>query len=83
MPKRKTDPPIAYEKSFSQSNAPKTIKEREFARLVGLSLANLQPLRKRGEVAHLRVGRRVLYVVPDHLDRFIKQFNQPATVVRN
>lgn len=83
MSRQQANSPIESENPSSQENTFKTVKEREFARLVGLSLANLQRLRKRGEVAHLRVGRRVLYVVPDHFDRFIKRYNQPVTVVRN
>jgi hypothetical protein len=50
----------------------RTIKEREFARLVGLSLANLQRRRQRGEIEHLRVGRRIIYLIPEHLEAFIK-----------
>jgi DNA-binding Xre family transcriptional regulator len=83
MPKRETESLTEIEELLAQHNRTKTIKEREFARLVGLSLANLQRLRKRGEVAHLRVGRRILYLVPEHLEMFIKRYNQPGTVVRS
>jgi hypothetical protein len=72
MLKGKTYTPMNTNKLKTEKIETRTIKEREFARLVGLSLANLQRRRQQGEIEHLRVGRRIIYLIPEHLEAFIK-----------
>lgn len=48
-----------------------TITEREFCKRVGISVGTACALRKAGKLAHCRVGRRVLYIFPRHVDEFL------------
>ncbi|MGI8731840.1 MAG: helix-turn-helix domain-containing protein [Pyrinomonadaceae bacterium] len=49
----------------------KTITEPEFCKLAGISISTALALRKAGKLAHCRVGRRVLYIYPRHVEEFL------------
>jgi excisionase family DNA binding protein len=49
----------------------KTITEQEFCRQVGISVSTALALRKAGKLGHCRVGRRVLYIYPRHVEEFL------------
>jgi hypothetical protein len=56
-----------------------SLNEREFAKVVGISYSLLKKLRQRGIVkGYCRVGRRVLYVSPDHVEAFFRLFEKAA-----
>ena len=63
--------------SGESSGDVKTITEREFCELTGISIGTALTLRKRGKLAHCRVGRRVLYIYPKHVKEFLAQNERP------
>jgi len=55
----------------------RVLNEREFSRVVGLSYAKIKSLRQQGIIkCFCRVGRRVIYKYPEHVNIFLKQFEQ-------
>jgi hypothetical protein len=61
---------------MSEKIVRRAIDERVFAATVGLSYQKVKQMRQNGEVKHLRVGRRVLYLYPEHLDAFLAKFER-------
>ncbi len=51
----------------------KTITQKQFCALVGISQGTAIAMRKAGKLAHCRVGRRVLYIYPRHVEEFLTQ----------
>jgi excisionase family DNA binding protein len=49
-----------------------TISEKQFALLVGISVANVRRRRYAGELSHIRIGRRVLYRYSD-VEQFLER----------
>jgi hypothetical protein len=57
----------------------RALNEREFARAVGISYSLLKKLRQQGAFkGYCRVGRRILYRVPEDVDGFLRQFSVTA-----
>lgn len=57
----------------------RVLNEREFAQAVGLSYAKVKQLRHSGQLkGYCRVGRRVLYRNPEHVEAFLSQFEKAA-----
>ena len=54
----------------------RTLNEKQFAKTVGLSYAKVKQLRQRGDIKCLRVGRRVLYRFPEHIELFLNRFEE-------
>lgn len=55
------------------------LNEREFAQAVGISYSLLKKLRQQGIVkGYCRVGRRIVYVSPDHVEAFFRLFEKAA-----
>jgi protein tyrosine phosphatase (PTP) superfamily phosphohydrolase (DUF442 family) len=54
----------------------KTITEREFCARVGISVSTALALRKNNKLAHCRVGRRVLYIYPRHVEEFLARMER-------
>ena len=54
----------------------RAINERVFAAAVGLSYQKVKQMRQNGEVKHLRIGRRVLYYYPEHVEVFLANFER-------
>jgi len=52
------------------------INEKQFAEAVGLSYGYVKLLRRKGEIKCLRVGRKVLYRYPDHVEIFLREREQ-------
>jgi excisionase family DNA binding protein len=55
-----------------------TITEKQFAEVVGLSYGYVKKLRRKGEIKCLRVGRKILYRYPGHVERFLREREQQA-----
>lgn len=53
----------------------RVLTEKEFAAVCGLSYGYVKTLRRRGLIACLRFGRRVLYM-PEHVELFLKGHEQ-------
>jgi hypothetical protein len=56
------------------------LNEKQFAKVVNLSYAKVKQMRQRGLITHSRVGRRILYKYPDHVDLFLKSYQQVAGI---
>jgi hypothetical protein len=56
----------------------RVLNEMQFSAVVGLSYAKVKQMRRNGEVRHLRVGRRVLYLFPEHVEAFLVTFERTA-----
>lgn len=56
----------------------RVLNERQFSAVVGLSYAKVKQMRRNGGVRHLRVGRRVLYLFPEHVEMFLGKYEQTA-----
>lgn len=56
------------------------ISERQFAAAVNLSYAKVKQMRQRGLITHSRVGRRILYKFPDHVELFLSNYEQAACI---
>lgn len=54
----------------------RVLNEKQFAKTVGLSYQKVKQMRQKGEVKYLRVGRRVLYRVPEHVELFLRRFER-------
>lgn len=54
----------------------RVLNEREFARAVNLSYAMVKKMRQQGLITHSRVGRRVLYKYPEHVELFLSRHEQ-------
>lgn len=52
-----------------------TMTEAEFAKAVGVSRVTLWRMRKRGELPHYRLGKRILYG-QEHIRQFLKLHEQ-------
>jgi predicted transcriptional regulator len=50
------------------------LNEKQFAKAVGLSYAKVKQMRQRGDIKCVRVGRRVLYRCPEHVEAFLNKF---------
>jgi hypothetical protein len=61
---------------MSEKIVRRAINERVFAATVGLSYQKVKQMRQNGEVKHLRIGRRVLYYYPEHVDVFLARFER-------
>ena len=58
------------------------LNEREFAQAVGVSYALVKKLRQQGVIkGYCRVGRRILYKFPQHVDAFFRQFEQSTPLI--
>lgn len=51
----------------------RTISEKQFAEICGLSYGYVKTLRRHGRVKHIRAGRRVLYLYPEHIEDFLRE----------
>ena len=49
----------------------KTITDKEFCATVGISLSTSLALRRAGKLAHCRVGKRILFIYPRHIEEFL------------
>ena len=56
----------------------RVLNEREFAQAIGISYSLLKKLRQQGTVKFCRVGRRVLYKNPEHVEAFLSQYEKAA-----
>lgn len=57
----------------------RAIGEKRFVEICGLSYGYVKALRRQGAIKHLRVGRKILYLYPEHVDDFLKaREHQPA-----
>jgi hypothetical protein len=55
------------------------LNEREFAQAVGISYSLLKKLRQQGIVkGYCRVGRRIVYESPKHVEAFFRLFEKAA-----
>jgi hypothetical protein len=54
----------------------RVLNEKQFADAVGLSYAKVKQMRQHGGVKYLRVGRRVLYRFPEHVESFLNKYEQ-------
>lgn len=54
------------------------LNEKQFAKVVNLSYAKVKQMRQRGLITHSRVGRRVLYKYPDHVEMFLNRYERVA-----
>lgn len=50
----------------------RTISEKHFAEICGLSYGYVKALRRQGAIKHLRAGRKVLYLYPERVEDFLK-----------
>ncbi len=57
----------------------RVLNEKQFAEAVGLSYAKVKQMRQSGDIKCLRVGRRVLYRFPEHVERFLQEHEQGRT----
>jgi predicted transcriptional regulator len=53
-----------------------TLNEKQFAKAVGLSYAKVKQMRQQGFIKHSKVGRRILYKFPEHIEMFLSNFEQ-------
>lgn len=65
----------------STSNPPNqaeraTLTEKEFAQTVGISVTTCKVLRKANKLAHCKVGRRILYLNPKHVQQFLNSIER-------
>jgi predicted transcriptional regulator len=59
----------------------RVLNERAFADVVGVSYALIKKLRQQGVIkGYCRVGRRILYKSPEHVESFLRQFEQYSKV---
>jgi hypothetical protein len=57
----------------------RVLNEREFAQAVGLSYAKIKKMRLLGLFkGYCRVGRRIIYRNPQHVEAFLSQFERAA-----
>jgi hypothetical protein len=61
---------------MSEMSTRRVLNERQFSIVVGLSYANVKQMRQKGYVKHLRIGRRVLYLYPEHVEAFLSRYEQ-------
>jgi hypothetical protein len=61
---------------MSEKSIKRVLNERQFSTIVGLSYANVKQMRRKGYIKHLRVGRRVLYLYPEHVEIFLIKYEQ-------
>jgi hypothetical protein len=54
----------------------RVLNEKQFAEAVGLSYAKVKQMRQSGDIKCLRVGRRVLYRFPEHIELFLNKFEE-------
>jgi hypothetical protein len=58
-------------------NNNRVLNERAFAQTVGLSYQLIKKMRQQGLIKnYCRVGRRVLYKSPEHVEAFLSQFEK-------
>jgi hypothetical protein len=51
----------------------RVLSERAFAETVGLSYQQIKKMRQEGKIRYCRVGRRVLYKYPEHVEAFLSE----------
>lgn len=51
----------------------KNVNEGQFAKIVGWHRESIAKLRRAGKVVHCKEGRKVWYVIPDHVIAFNRQ----------
>jgi len=56
-----------------------TLSEKEFAQAVNLSRTTLWRLREKGQLPHIRIGRRILFT-QEHIDQFLARFERGGDV---
>ena len=56
----------------------RVLNERAFAETVGLSYQLIKKMRQEGKIRFCRVGRRVLYKYPEHVEAFLSQHEKAA-----
>jgi hypothetical protein len=56
----------------------RVLNERAFAETVGLSYQLIKKMRQEGKIRYCRVGRRVLYKYPEHVEAFLSQYEKAA-----
>lgn len=60
----------------------RTVSEKRFAEICGLSYGYVKSLRRQGRIKHLRAGRKVLYLWPEHVEDFLRAREQQSGVCR-
>lgn len=61
---------------MSEKSIKRVLNEKQFSMIIGLSYANVKKMRRAGHIKHLRVGRRVLYLYPEHIEVFLSCHEQ-------
>ena len=61
---------------MTETTKTRVLNEKQFAEAVGLSYQKVKQMRQRGTVNHLRIGRRILYRFPEHVELFLNRFEQ-------
>jgi predicted DNA-binding transcriptional regulator AlpA len=57
----------------------RVLNERQFAQAVGISYSLLKKLRQQGTFkGFCRVGRRIIYRDPEHVEAFLRQFDKAS-----
>jgi len=60
------------------TNETRTVTRKQFALAAGVSLSTIERLMSEGQLNHLRVGRRVLFAMPRHLEDYQLRFERRA-----
>jgi excisionase family DNA binding protein len=58
------------------TNETRTVTRKQFALAAGVSLSTIERLMSAGQLNHLRVGRRVLFAMPRHLEDYQLRFER-------
>jgi hypothetical protein len=57
----------------------RTISEKKFAAICGLSYGFVKVLRRKGEIpGHIKTGRKISYLYPEHVEEFLRKREQRA-----
>jgi len=54
------------------------ISEEQFAAIVGWHKETIAQMRRDGKIDHCREGRKIWYLVPEHVDSFSRRFERKA-----
>jgi hypothetical protein len=59
----------------------RTIDEKKFATICGLSYGFVKVLRRKGLIpGHIKTGRKISYLYPEHVEEFLKNREQRAAL---
>lgn len=61
---------------MNEKSITRVLNEKQFAQTVGLSYAKIKQMRRQGFIKHSKVGRRILYKFPEHVEMFLSNFEQ-------